>query len=129
MTSACASLVCSAATVEPDCVNLSIVRGTQNRFEVIITDGFGKAVAINNDTIEFIVKDEPNGTAVFTKSNGPTEHSNPSLGETVFDIDEADTATASETETTYWVYEVRRTNPVSDVFVHLTGQLIVRPTI
>lgn len=125
----CARLECVDLKVEPTCYNLSIVRGTLNRLEVVLTDGFRKAIAINNDTVEFIVKDEPGGTSIFTKSNGPGEHSDPGQGETVFEIDETDTASADETRYTYWVYEIRRTTIAGDVFVHITGDFIVRPTI
>jgi hypothetical protein len=125
----CARLQCVDLSVEPDCYNLSIVRGTLNRFEVVLTDGFGKAVAINNDTVEFIVKDDPGGSVVFSKSNGPGEHSDPGQGETIFEIDETDTASASETAYTYWVYEVRRTTITGDLYVHITGGFVVRPTI
>ena len=129
MTDNCLGLVCVDMSVEPDCVNLSIMRATYNKLQVIITDGFNKAVGINNDTIDFIVKDERGGSVVFQKTNAPGAHSNPSQGETTFEIDETDTATANETTSTYWMYEVRRTNPVNDVFVHLTGQFIVRPRV
>jgi hypothetical protein len=108
---------------------LSLMRGTDNQLEVVITDGDGKAFAINSDTIDFTVKDEPGGSVVFTKQNGPGDHSNPGLGETIFNIDAADTASASSSSLTYWVYEVRRTTATLDERVHITGDFVVRPTI
>ena len=55
---------CVDVCVVPDCYNLSIVRGTYNRFQIILTDGDNKAIAINNDTVEFIIKDDPGGSVI-----------------------------------------------------------------
>ena len=120
---------CVDVCVVPDCYNLSIVRGTYNRFQIILTDGDNKAIAINNDTVEFIIKDDPGGSVIVSKSNGPGDHSDPANGTTIFEIENADSLAANETTSTYWSYEVRRTNPLGDVFVHITGQFTVRPTI
>lgn len=125
----CARLVCSTLPIQPVCINLSIVWGTDNQLEVTITDGDGKAVAINNDTIAMTVREEIGGALVWTKSNGPGSHSDPGLGQTIFEIDAADTATASTTAATWWVYEIRRTTPASDTRVHISGSFIVRPAI
>ena len=125
----CVRLVCPLLAVEPRCFDLSIVWGTDNQLEATITDGDGKAIAINNDTVAFTVKEAVGGAAVFVKYNGPGAHSVPGLGQTIFNIDAADTATASATAWTYWIYEVRRTTAAGDTRVHLTGQFAVGPTI
>lgn len=125
----CARLACESLTIDPVCYDLGVVWGTDNQLEVTLTDGDGKAVAINNDTVDFTVKDDLGGSVVFTKSNGPGDHSAPGLGQTIFDVDAADTATAGATTTTYWVYEVRRTTAGGDERVHLQGAFVVRPAI
>jgi len=127
--SSCVRLVCPALSVEPQCFDLSLVWGTDNELEATITDGDGKAIAINNDTISLTVNESVGGAAVFVKTNGPGQHSEPGQGQTVFEIDAADTATASATAWTYWIYEIRRTTAGGDTRVHLTGQFAVRPTI
>lgn len=121
--------VCEDLPIQPDCINLTIQRETDNQLEVVITDGDGKAIAINNDTITMTVKDEPGGSVVFTKSNGPGSHSNPGLGQTIFTIAAADTSSASASTTTYWVFEVRRIAAGGDERIHIKGDFIVEPTI
>lgn len=123
------SRACQSVPVEPDCANLTLLRGTDNELEITLTDGDGKAVVITNDTVTFTVKDEPGGSTVFAKVNAPGAHSAPELGQTIFVIDAADTSTASATQTTYWVYEVRRTLPGGEERVHIQGDFIVRPAI
>lgn len=125
----CLRLVCQSIQVEPTCVDLSIVWGTDNQLEVTITDGDGRAVVITTDTIALTVKEETGGATVFSKSNGPGEHSAPALGRTVFAIDAADTAAASATAWTYWVFEVRRTTGGGETRVHISGAFAVRPAI
>lgn len=125
----CVRLVCSELPIQPTCLNLSIVWGTDNQLEVTITDGDGKAVVITNDTITMTVKEELGGALVWLKSNGPGGHSSPDLGQTIFEIDAADTATASTTAATWWVYEIRRITAGGDERVHISGAFIVRPAI
>lgn len=125
----CVNLTCSTLPVQPACVGLSLVRGTDNQLEVTITDGDGKAIAINNDTVTMTVKEELGGALVWTKSNGPGAHSDPGLGQTIFEIDAADTATASTTSQTWWVYEMRRITAGGDERVHISGSFVVRPSI
>ena len=127
--STCVRVPCKDLPIEPDCLNLSLVKGTDNELEITITDGDGKAVAITADTITMTVKDEPGGSTVFLKSNGPGAHSAPALGQTIFVIDAADTATASDDATTYWVYEIRRVTGTGDQRVHIQGDFTVRPAI
>ncbi len=129
LNSPCIRIPCESLPIEPTCLILSIVRGTDNQLEVSITDGDGKAVVITNDTITLTVKDEAGGSTVFVKSNGPGGHSAPALGQTIFNIDAADTATASATATTYWAYEVRRITAGGDERVHIQGDFVVRPAI
>jgi hypothetical protein len=128
-TSVCISVTCSDLAIEPACLNLSMMRETDNEIEITITDGDGKAIAIGADTIDFTVKDELGGSVIFTKQNGPGGHSDPDLGQTIFTIAKADTSTASETTTTYWTYEVRRTTAALEERVHIQGDFVVRPTI
>lgn len=128
-TPACMRLTCSTLSIQPGCVNLSIVWGTDNQLEFTITDGDGKAVAITNDTIAMTVKEELGGALIWTKSNGPGQHSAPALGQTIFEIDAADTAAASTIANTWWIYEIRRTTAGGDERVHLTGSFVVRPAI
>lgn len=123
------SAQCTELFIEPTCVNVALVWGTDNELEVTITDGDGRAIAINNDTITFTVKDAVGGTTVIAKSNGPGSHSDPGNGKTVFAIDAADTALAPATSTTYWTHEVRRITAALDELVHIQGEFIVRPTI
>jgi hypothetical protein len=120
---------CTELAIEPACVNVALVWGTDNELEVSITDGDGKAIAINNDTITFTVKDEPGGTTVIAKSNGPGSHSDPANGKTVFAIAAADTALAPATADTYWALEVRRITAALEERVHIQGDFIVRATI
>lgn len=129
LTNNCARVYCSTVSIVPDCYDLSIVWGTDNQLEVIITDGDGKAIAINNDTISLTVKEELGGALVWTKSNGPGAHSDPGQGRTIFTIDAADTATAAAATTTWWIYEVRRTTAGGDERVHISGSFVVRPAI
>lgn len=125
----CARLVCSTLPIQPTCLNLSIVSGTDNQLEVTITDGDGKAIAINNDTIDFTVKEWLGGALVWTKSNGPGAHSDPGLGQTIFNIAAADTVTASTSAVTWWVFEIRRITAGGDERVHISGAFVVRPAI
>jgi len=120
---------CEALPIQPQCLDLTLSRGTDNSLEVVITDGDGRAIVITNDTVKFTVKDEVDGTVVFEHTNMPGGHSSPGLGQTIFEISAADTATASATADTFWVFEVRRITPALDEFVHISGQFIVRPTI
>lgn len=125
----CFQLQCTTLAIEPVQFCLAMVRGTDNQLEVTITDGDGRALAIGADTIDFVVKDQVGGSVMFSKSNGPGDHSNPDLGQTIFDIDAADTVGASATATTYWVYEISRTTGGGETRVHIVGNLIVRPRI
>lgn len=125
----CVRLQCTTLAIEPVCFNLSMVRLTDNRLEVTITDGDGRALAIGADTIALLVKDEPGGSTMISKSNGPGEHSAPDLGQTIFDIDAADTSAASESASTYWVYEISRTTGGGETRVHIVGDFHVRPRI
>jgi hypothetical protein len=122
-------LQCTTLAIEPVCFNLTMVRGTDNQLEITITDGDGRALAIGADTIDFVVKDQPGGSIMFSKSNGPGDHSNPDLGQTIFNIDAADTSAASATAVTYWVYEISRTTGGGETRVHIIGDFTVRPRI
>lgn len=125
----CITLQCTTLAIEPVCFNLVMVRETDNQLEVTITDGDGRALAIGADTIDFVVKDQIGGSVMFSKSNGPGDHSNPDLGQTIFDIEAADTAGASSSASTYWVYEISRTTGGGETRVHIVGNLTVRPRI
>jgi predicted secreted protein len=120
---------CTELLIEPACVNISLIWGTDNELEVTITDGDGKAIAINNDTITLTVKDAVGGTTVIAKSNGPGAHSDPGNGKTVFVIAAADTALAPATTTTYWAHEVRRITATLEERVHIQGDFIVGATL
>lgn len=125
----CARITADELAVEPVDLRLSLVRGTDNELEITITDGDGKAVVISSDTITLTVKDDPGGTVQIAKSNGPGDHFAPELGQTLFEIDKADTIAADPLTTTYWVYEVRRITGAGDERVHIAGDFVVRPTI
>ncbi|MHC4867836.1 MAG: hypothetical protein ACYTEX_27510, partial [Planctomycetota bacterium] len=120
---------CTEIAIRPDCVKIELVWGTDNELEVSLTDGDGRAIAINNDTVTWTVKDAVGGTTVIAKSNGPGGHSDPANGKTVFVIAAADTALAPATSTTYWTHEVRRITAALEERVHIQGEFIVRPTI
>lgn len=125
----CIQLDCQELAIQPDCYNLSIQRGTDNALEVIVTDGDGAAIDISLDTITLTVKTARDGDLVFAKSNGPGDHIGPIIGKTVFDVAAGDTATASTTATTYWVFDVRRVTAGGDERIHIRGDFIVEPTV
>lgn len=114
---------------EPRCLDIAIVWGTNNTLTAYINDGAGRGIDITADTVTFIVKDSVGGGVQISKSNGPGNHSAPALGETVFKIVPADTATAGATTSTYWTYEIRRIAATLEETVHIHGNFIVRPTI
>ena len=125
----CDGILVSEVVEQPDQRNLLIQRGTDNTLSVTITDGDGRAIAITNDTVKLTVKTGVGGDLVFDKTNAPGSHSDPANGETQFEINPADTATASETARTYWVYDVRRIDVGGEERIHIRGDFTVEPTV
>lgn len=116
--------------VTPAPQNVTIVRETDNTFEVILTDGEGEPVNITGDTIVFTVRDKVGGLVGIQISNGPGTHKDPVNGVTEFSITKADTSSASPVHWTYWVFEVRRILAVSlEERVHIQGDFVVLPSV
>lgn len=125
----CEGILATEVAEQPDQRNLIMQRGTDNTLTATITDGDGRAVVITNDTVQLTVKTGVGGDLVFTKTNAPGSHSDPANGETQFEIDPADTAAASETARTYWVYDVRRIDVSAEERIHIRGDFTVEPTV
>lgn len=116
--------------VTPAPQNISIVRETDNTFEVVLTDGNGEPVDITGDTVIFTVRDKLGGLVKIQISNAPGMHKDPGNGVTEFSVTKADTSSTSTLHWTYWVFEVRRVLAVSlEERVHIQGDFVVYPSV
>jgi len=118
-----------SVSVTPAEQNISVVRGTDNTFEAILTDGDGEPVDISLDTIVFTVRDKPGGTVMIQISNAPGTHKDGPSGVTEFAISKADITNVSAIRSTFWVYEIRRIRPGGAEHVHIQGQFIITPSV
>ena len=120
----------STVCVKPDEQGICITRGTDNVFEVVITDGEGQVIDITLDTIALTLRDKLGGTVQAQYLNLPGSHKDPINGVTEFTIPKAATATASTYHWTYWVYEVRRIQGITDnEYVHIQGDFVILPSV
>lgn len=115
--------------IDPTCGCVSIPYGTDNELVVTITDGDGRAIPINNDTVTITVKDERGGNLIFEKTNGPGEHCEPSQGTTIFVLTPSDTEAADPYVRTVWLFEIRRVTGGGEIYAHIFGDFLVEPTI
>lgn len=118
-----------SVSVTPAEQNISVVRGTDNTFEAILTDGEGEAVDISLDTIVFTVRDKPGGTVKIQISNAPGTHKDAANGVTEFSISKADITNVSAIHSTFWVFEIRRIRPGGAEQVHIQGEFVITPSV
>ncbi len=110
--------------IVPSEICIRIVKGTDNIFEFVLLDGKGEAVDIRVDDVTLTVKDYVGGTTKISKSNLHGTHLDGENGRTLFTIAGSD-ITDTSNDVLYWVYEVRRTQPLGQEHVHLTGPFII----
>jgi hypothetical protein len=106
-----------------------MVRGTDNTFEFVLTDGFGNPVDISADEVQVTVRDYYSGDIKIQKANLAGTHLDGPNGKTAFTFTRADLAEAAETETTFWLYEVRRVRIDATENVHIQGQFVIVPAV
>lgn len=121
---------CSGIVIRPECVDITVQRGTDNPFEAVITNGEGEAQDISNDAITLTVRESNAGALVFQKSNAAGSHVDGPGGRTAFVIDATDIDDeASATAITRWAYEIRRILQTGKERVHIAGAFIVEPVV
>ena len=121
---------CSGVVIRPECVDITVQRGTDNPFEAVITNGEGEAQDISNDAISLTVRESNARTLVFKKTNLAGSHSDGPGGKTEFIVDATDIDDeTSPTAITHWVYEIRRILQTGKERIHIAGAFIVEPVV
>ena len=115
--------------LRPVVVDLELVQGTDNPIEFQLRDGAGNPISIVGDTIKFTARDGYNGQVKITLSNNPAQHSDPSIGKTIFLLSKTLTATLDLASETAWLYEVRRIAADGLETVYFTGSVLLEPTV
>ena len=115
----------------PEIITIEAQQGTDVTLEFQLTDANGTAVDITNDTVDVTVKDDFDGNVkIATKSNGPSEHSDPANGKSIFVWTKTETTTSTPTEQVDWVYEVRRIFAGSGKeVIYIQGTLSLFPSV
>jgi len=109
----------------PDRCDLAVVRGTDNSFEVTLTDG-ENPIDISAADVKLTVVSEPGESPpVFEQTNAAGSHSDPTNGRTVFSLSKATTELASQDLDSFWQFEIRRIEG-GEEFVHIEGALTVK---
>lgn len=122
---------CEEVAIIPACIDIRVVRGSDNTFEFIITNGEGQAINITVDDITFTIKDTIDGTVTFQETSLAGFHLDAAGGKVAFTIPR--TAIDDEAEATvetFWVYEVRRIEGgAGEQHVHIKGEFIIDPSV
>jgi hypothetical protein len=115
----------------PSSVDIEIQRETTVTLEFVLTDGDGKPLNIEADTVKFTAKETPGGTATIpTKTSAAGAHLDGAGGRVEFTIEKTEIDNeANRTTKTFWVYEIRRTQPGGEEFVHISGSLVIHPDV
>jgi hypothetical protein len=109
----------------PSNICLELVKDADTTFTCTLTDGYGNAIDITNDSVVLTVHDYLGGAQKLQKTNLTGEHSDPENGQTQFKIENADIADTLTDERTEWIYEIRRIQSGGDESVHIAGDFIV----
>lgn len=118
----------ACVAITPSEVCLRIVRGTDSTFVFVLTDGDGNPIDLSSDTVKLTVRDYPGGTLKVQKTNGSTEHLDPTNGRTQFTIEKTDIVVPGS-DMMDWVYEVRRIDGSGKETVHIAGRFLADPQV
>lgn len=124
--------IASKVSVLPACVDIEVVRGTDNTLLFVIADSRDKAINITNDDIVFTVKEKYSTPILIQKTSPAGSHYDSVNGQVQFIIDKEDIDDeVDQASVVYWLYEIRRIvgNPTNDENVHIYGKLIIHPTV
>ena len=116
--------------LSPEIINIEAQQGTTVTVEFQLTLD-GSPVDITDDTIKVTVKDEFRRTTMInTISNGPGQHTDPTVGKTQFTWSKANTTTLFPKDEVYWKYEVRRVQATSLAeVIYIHGDLKLMPSV
>ena len=116
--------------IKPACINLAVVRGTDNTWEFVLLDNDAKALNMGDDDVVFTIRDEFEGNIQVQATSSAGSHFEGNSGKVEFTLPRAaidDEANARVR--TFWVYEIRRIDLNNNQHhVHIAGDFVICPT-
>lgn len=114
----------------PVYIDLLLVRGTDNRFEVTFVDpSLGVPIDLTSETVKLTVRDGFTGTQLLQKTNAPGQHSSPTAGKTILVVTRTEIADAANAAIRKdFRYEIRRIQSNGDQNVYFAGFFQLNPT-